>query len=761
MLLVVPAAVLPFATVHDRWIIISCVVLWLIPLPLFRHPLTPPSRITFFFAALSCAALSLAALQIIPGGGLLRPLFQPGLSEHVASVLSLTTNSAARPLALDLSGALQGIAWGGAALGFTLTVAQTCRRRQRALAWSILAAGLLTVCLALLHRVTDAPSIYWSSGIPSQVRTDYFAPFVSPNHAGALLAAGVAVGLGLGSVPAQAAAAVLAAGVWWTGSRGAVLALLAGVAVYAVKRHGRRGAVAVGLLSVPPLLAVLWVGPRVAARWVSLRIIPEDHMQDLTGNRLQMWRDGLGLLADAPVLGLGLGGFEGGFRAAKTMAQHATVDHAHNDLLQAFIEQGLLGGLLCAAAAGLLLWAAATRADKLAAGWLGALAAIGCAALVDFPLQIGALSLLTAAIAGAVLAEGRPVPGGRTLRPVFVFAGVLSVVALAARLAVSSEEVQIERGDAAYDRQETSIAAAHYRRALWLAPMSHQALLRLGREAWEAGDLSQAEALYTLAAEGYPTLLWPWVNLARLRTLGGAHAEASQAWRQVLRNNVPDNDDASPWIEEALSSSPDPVAAALAIAPERADRKRDIALVLADQLDTPGARETVRVLFADAMVDEPRWGLDYANVLMRWGEPEAALVQLAALPEEDCRPARLAGKALEQLERPAEARRRYQQARRGCPESLRDKLDEALVRVAQLAGEPDAIAAAEAELSANPSRHALRRRVITGLCGRTPLPRADILAHLEVLLLEATPTVAESRRYSQLVAGGDCEVDGE
>lgn len=754
LICLVPLSVLPFATVHDGWIILSSIVLLLIPLLQLSHPPSPPSRITFLFSGLTYAALFLASTQVIPSTSHFLPLLSPGLSEHVWTSLSLS-GADTRPLALNLPAALRGLCWTGAGLGLVLTISQRGRHLHRGLAWSIVVAGLLTCVLAAAHRLTNADAIYWWSGIPSLQRTPFYGPFVNPNHAGTLLAAGVGVALGLGRRAGTAAAALLAVGVWFTGSRGAMIALLAAAAVFVLRTQGRRGALALGALLLAAALPVLWAGPQQAARWLTLQIVPEDHIQDLTGRRLAIWADSLSLLGDAPLLGVGLGGFADGFRFTKQLPQYAAVDHAHNDLLQAFIEQGVLGGALWLAAAGLVLWSGLQRPDRLGAGWLAAAAALGCASLVDFPFQIGALSILAAVVAGVLLsAPGRSASTVR-LTPFLLLGATVAVLSLGGRLLLSTDDALVQSGDDAYAAQSTD-AVEHYRRALWLAPMSHQALLRLGRDAWLSGDLDRAAAIYEHAAAGYPTLLWPWVNLARLRARQGDPSGAHLAWRAVLRSNVPDNDAAAPWIQEALSVGSDPVAAALAIAPERGDRRCEIASELSALLDTPGARAAARQLYMGAIDQDFSYRLDYANELIRWQAPEAALEQLAALPEESCRAARLAGKALERLDRPSEAIRRYRQARRSCPASLEDRIDAGIQRVQEQAGDPAALTAAAAELNANPSRDALRRRVVAGLCRTAPLPKEALLGHLEHLILEGRAQLSESLLYSRLIANGGC-----
>lgn len=754
LVMLLPLTVLPFATVHDGWIVLCVGFLLLIPLLSYNHPPSPPSTITFFFAVASFAALCLSALPFLPGSGLLRTALQPGLVDHLSAVQQMAEVER-RPLALNLSGGCLRLAWNGALLGLILFLAGTKQAVRRHLAMSVVASGLLTMVVALIHRELGATQIYGNSGVPIYTHTPFFAPFVNPNHAGTLLAAGSGLALGLGGPMWLFSSAILAAGVWLTGSRGAVLALLLCWAFFALRTWGRRAWFALGMLSTPAVLATVWIGPRQVARLVTLIIVPESHMQDLTGNRLQIWTESLALLEKAPVLGTGLGGFSDGFRHIKRLPQYRTVDHAHNDLLQTVIEQGVAGALLWSLAAVMVLWAMAHCRRPLDRGWAAAAVAIATSAMVDFPLQIGAISVLMAMVVGALLSATPPATRHihRWQRGIWS----LALLALIARMLLSSESAQLAQGDDAHQAGQVDVAAQHYRHALWLTPMSHQALLRLGRAAWEDGRMDDARQLYTLTAEGYPTLLWPWVNLARIAQMNGETAQSDAAWREVLRNNVPDNDDETRWVREALTSSPDPVATALAIAPPRSDRQRAIALELADMLDTPGARETTTQLLRQAMVDAPAAQLDLVSVLLRWGEPQMALEELERVEQWSCRAIRLQIKTLEALERFEDARHHLDRGFRVCGEDD-PKLEAAQQRILLLVGAPHAIDDAQQELRDHPGRSALRRRLIAALCRQQPLQRDTILVHLEHLLLYEDTTLQEAQRYSQISRGGDCAI---
>lgn len=108
-----------------------------------------------------------------------------------------------------------------------------------------------------------------------------------------------------------------------TQSRGALLALLAGLAVLLVARFGWRIAAIVGLFAVPALFLFL------AGRQTDLST------EDGTGQqRIQIWSDGLMLMRESPLFGVG----EGEFNQRIGLV-------AHNSYLQCFAELGVFGGM--------------------------------------------------------------------------------------------------------------------------------------------------------------------------------------------------------------------------------------------------------------------------------------------------------------------------------------------------------------------------------------------------------------------------------
>jgi len=109
-----------------------------------------------------------------------------------------------------------------------------------------------------------------------------------------------------------------------TQSRGGLLALLAGLAVFLIARFGWRTALLAGAVVVPVLLLLL------AGRQTDLST-----EQGTGQDRIQIWSDGLILMREAPLFGVGKDVFN----------EH--IGHvAHNSYLQCFVELGAFGGML-------------------------------------------------------------------------------------------------------------------------------------------------------------------------------------------------------------------------------------------------------------------------------------------------------------------------------------------------------------------------------------------------------------------------------
>jgi O-antigen ligase len=287
------------------------------------------------------------------------------------------------------------------------------------------------------------------------------AAFPDPNAAGSYLAMcfPIAVGLALASAGRDeeagkgssggltgllslAAVPVIAAGLWLTGSRAALLAvvpasaLLTPLALRAPRRWRR---VVAGLVLLPALLSLPFVAGRFNPPEVTGRSIPRT-----VGFRTEMTRMAFGMIAAQPVFGVGVGRFHARSGEYFTPSFRAAVprENAHNNFLQVLGELGIAGFVPFA----WVLWAVAWAvARSWRAGKLPASAACGAAGLGAFvltwltghPLLIfevaTAFWLVLGAVAALALAGDAARPAGRSTqrRACEWFAILLAAAAIA------------------------------------------------------------------------------------------------------------------------------------------------------------------------------------------------------------------------------------------------------------------------------------------------------------------------------------------
>jgi O-antigen ligase len=265
--------------------------------------------------------------------------------------------------------------------------------------------------------------------------------FLNPNHLAAWLA-GAALLLAGALIAREAklrerialgaAVAIALAGIFVTGSRGAVAGLAVGAAMLVVLRWGgltpraRRGALAASLTIV-----------LVLAAGVALRFRGADDPYRF--HRTKIWRASLAAVLAAPLTGTGPGQF-----AAAAPNLNFPLDDAalrferafrtpHSDVLRTVCEFGLPAGLAALAAILLAARECFRRRAELSAAECGALAALSgllAQACVDDLTTRPAITLFGAALAGWLLARPR-VPAERPAsRAGTVAAAVLVVAAL-------------------------------------------------------------------------------------------------------------------------------------------------------------------------------------------------------------------------------------------------------------------------------------------------------------------------------------------
>lgn len=298
-------------------------------------------------------------------------------------------------------------------------------RRMHRAAWTLLLVGTVAAVDFLAHPFLEiVPNCAAPAGERPLTR-HVFGTYLNRNHLAALFVMAILAGVGLvvsrGKVLNHRAPdyarrqtyvvamlLVLGAALLRSGSRGAVLGLLVGLATFAFLL-GRRRPIR---HRAARLLATAGCVGLVAAAlpdelWARFATLGEQMSTD--GTRLLLWRSALLLFARFPLLGCGFGTYADLSALTQVPEVRGHIAHAHCDPLELMVEGGVVGvqlvaGGMLVVGAHLLRRTRAARGDRrtfLACGFTAALAALGAHATVDFDLQIPALALWAAALGGA------------------------------------------------------------------------------------------------------------------------------------------------------------------------------------------------------------------------------------------------------------------------------------------------------------------------------------------------------------------------
>lgn len=369
-----------------------------------------------FAAPLNAPLIGFGAIIVLGGLQLLdaHPLAQP------AGLLPFTVGRPQTLYALLLWAALAALFW--AASGILLW--EGALRRA---AWAIFGIGLFIAVVGIVQRGQGNIAHYGLRAI-RYGRT--FGPFTNPNHAANWMAASTLIGAGLftellklrGRVPPadRAAQFILAAfalcasiaAVLATGSRGGphaffIAALLTTGLVSAARGRFRR--FLLGGLALAGLAYAYFLCRN--PKWIGL---VGGVIEGSAGERLSMYRSGLRMLADFPVFGVGLGGFQRAFVGYKELSIVEIVDHVHNSWLEIALEAGLVGALALGAAflaplaaLGRRLAGAELAPGALHAGFFAAALALFLHGFVEFSFQIPANAAIAVVVLAAVSASLR------------------------------------------------------------------------------------------------------------------------------------------------------------------------------------------------------------------------------------------------------------------------------------------------------------------------------------------------------------------
>jgi len=300
---------------------------------------------------------------------------------------------------------------------FLMTSLVRTRRRAATVMWAVTISGCVLSVVALFNHVAPEKAILWRFG-PDSVA---FGPFANRAHFAAFVEMIFPVALvrlvGSGGPMIAAAALMMSLAVLLSASRaGIVLLVLEAVGVIALCGSRRaRGVLLVCILILAPVGAAL-VGSEGALHRMARRFTEDTRGENgrASVNRLMIWRATGAMIADNPVLGVGLGAFAVAYPRYDEGNGLYSTTHAHNAYLQIVSETGLVGGIACflflfygGRTAYRVIRRAQAQQRPLALAVAVGGGAVVLHSLVDVPLHVGANALVFLSGVAVLLTLGK------------------------------------------------------------------------------------------------------------------------------------------------------------------------------------------------------------------------------------------------------------------------------------------------------------------------------------------------------------------
>jgi O-antigen ligase len=278
------------------------------------------------------------------------PLFSPILLFAALVLLQLVTGRTAYRAETFSTGLLY-CAYGT----ICFLVVQSLRRPSQVgvLAWVFSAYGFTIAMFALLQGIASNGKLYWLR--TAQSGGWIYGSYINHNHYAGLMEMLAPIPLVISftrgvqrshRVAAAVAAAVMASTIFFSGSRGGMVAFavqMVLLATFLAKRGKSWNAVlALSGFVVVALGLLVWLGgDELSTRIASIH--STTHAEISGGTRLTIDRDTLRMFAQKPLLGWGLGVFPEIYPQFRSFSANFIVDRTHNDYLQTLVEMGAFG----------------------------------------------------------------------------------------------------------------------------------------------------------------------------------------------------------------------------------------------------------------------------------------------------------------------------------------------------------------------------------------------------------------------------------
>lgn len=376
----------------------------------------------------------------------------------------------------------------------------------------LVATGCLVAGYAILQLLSESDSILWLQQ-PAGYAKRAGGTFVNPNHLAGFLCALVPIALGvvfLGREPVVAkvfhvyAVLVMFGGVAVTMSRGGWAATVVAVGLlvgYVLSRRSELRIPAVITAVVLLLAAISYLGMVDKAKARIVNITAQGNV-DAGSSRIWLWRPAFAMWKDHPLIGVGPRHFDVEFAAYRPWQIQVHPAFTHNEYLQILTDYGVVGISLLAI--GMILFCRSLfqtvkyvergvgdvgqRLSNRSALFFGAAAGLGGLAfhcLVDFDLQLPAISLLAALLGGILAAHVRFTTERIWFRPntvgrlIMTVVGLTIIVGLTRYLTTASREAH-QLNQAKAEKQIDDSLLKHLRAAAEIAPGNPRTAFELG-----------------------------------------------------------------------------------------------------------------------------------------------------------------------------------------------------------------------------------------------------------------------------------------
>ena len=520
------------------------------------------------------SAAGWTAVQCVPLPDGLVSALSPTLDAIRDDGLKLVGVTAPSTLSMDLSASLRMLAMllALSSIAYVALWIAASERGRYSLIASVAGLAIVAAVVSAGHKLFDARSLY-GLYTPLQSSTPIMGPLLNPNHLGCLMAVGAILS---GSLVLYRKQTSVQRAIWAVGacaciavtmatlSRGAAIGLAIGVfvllaSVFLQKAAQTRGdrsrrerflstTLPIGVIVVCSLAVSIYVGAGGVVQQLENTSM---HEVSSPNSKFAAWRSSTELVAESPWVGVGRGAFEAVFPRVHPGSGYTIFSHPENEPVEWVVEWGVPATLvLCAMLAWMLVVSIRRWRDgPLAAGSLGALAAVAFQSNFDFGVELLGIAAPIVVVAATlsyvpvVEMSPRRLPSSRLLRAMHIGAVIVGGILLLTPFTTTFEEDHLAvHADPSLERIKTAIARH---------PMDYFGYAVLAEQELH-GNAPDAVNVLNHALRLHPSLSGLHIIAARLLVRVGRLPQAASEYSTALRHTW----NQRPIIEEAIKVLP-------------------------------------------------------------------------------------------------------------------------------------------------------------------------------------------------------------